>query len=282
MAEFLTTSGVSYQVESIIKEAKKKLVLISPFVQISKVLIERLHNASEKGVQIILIYGKDELKPFEKEQLNSIENLKLYFYQNLHAKCYFNEKTMVITSMNLYEFSEKHNREMGVLIKKNDDLAMFKDVIEETSSIIKSSKLVKSNVQTGSIFPLKEEEIKLINEFFIKSYRNCAINNTASYVYCESLFPFSDVMIRDGFELRFKWGLYSQDLLEKKIASISLNDLIYRYEAKFSKEINGTSRILFLCSNANDISNLIIDYKVLHDKIFAITRNVSHKVRNFM
>ena len=120
MAKFLTTSGVSYQVELIIKEAKKKLVLISPYVQISKVLLERLQNASDKGVQIILIYGKDELKPVEKKQLNSIENLKLYYYQNLHAKCYFNEKTMVITSMNLYEFSDKHNREMGVIEYRSD------------------------------------------------------------------------------------------------------------------------------------------------------------------
>ena len=120
MAKFLTTSGVSYQVELIIKEANKKLVLISPYIQISKVLLERLQNASDKGVQIHLIYGKDELKPVEKKQLNSIENLKLYYYQNLHAKCYFNEKTMVITSMNLYEFSDKHNREMGVIEYRSD------------------------------------------------------------------------------------------------------------------------------------------------------------------
>ena len=120
MAKFLTTSGVSYQVELIIKEAKKKLVLISPYVKISKVLLERLQNASDKGVQIILIYGKDELKPVEKKQLNSIENLKLYYYHNLHAKCYFNEKTMVVTSMNLYEFSDKHNREMGVIEYRSD------------------------------------------------------------------------------------------------------------------------------------------------------------------
>lgn len=282
MAEFLTTSGVSYQVESIIKEAKKKLVLISPYVQISKVLLERLHNASDKGVQIFLIYGKDELKALEKEQLNSIKNLKLYFYQNLHAKCYFNEKTMVITSMNLYEFSEKHNREMGVLIQKKDDLKMFDEVVEETSSIIKSSKLIKSTVQTSSIFPLKGEQIEKIKAYFNSNFKQNSINCTASYVYCEGLFPFSDVIIREGFEMRFYWGLYSQDLLERKILEVSLNDLVYNYEIKSSKDVNGTARIQFVCSNANDIDTLLNDYKSLRNKIMNATKNVSHKSKNFM
>ena len=139
MAKFLTTSGVTHEIENIIKEATKKLILISPYVQINKMLLERLHFASNKGVQITFIYGKAELKLNEKKQLESIENLKLYFYPNLHAKCYFNEKLMVITSMNLYDFSEKNNREMGVLISKKNDLDVFTDAVEESFSIVKSA-----------------------------------------------------------------------------------------------------------------------------------------------
>ncbi len=37
--------------------------------------------------------------------------------QNLHAKCYLNEKAAIITSMNLYDFSQVNNNEMGVYTK---------------------------------------------------------------------------------------------------------------------------------------------------------------------
>ena len=40
---------------------------------------------------------------------------------------YLNESKLIITSMNLYEYSE-NNREMGVLIEKSVDNKVFKDV----------------------------------------------------------------------------------------------------------------------------------------------------------
>jgi phosphatidylserine/phosphatidylglycerophosphate/cardiolipin synthase-like enzyme len=161
MAKFLTTSGVSHEVENIVKEAKKKLVLISPYIQINKMLLERLKIASAKGVQITFIYGKTELNLIEKKQLESIENLKLYFYPNLHAKCYFNEKLMVITSMNLYAFSEKNNREMGILINKVDDIEVFNDAVEEALSIVKSAQKNQLLEKAQAFFHLKKKILKL-------------------------------------------------------------------------------------------------------------------------
>lgn len=281
MAKFLTTSGVAYQVEHIIKGAKKKLVLISPYVQISKVLLERLKNASDKGVQIILIYGKDELKPIEKKQLNSIENLRLYYYQNLHAKCYFNEREMVITSMNLYEFSEKHNREMGILIHKSDDAELFNDGVEETSSIIKSAKIIELEKQIAPkkmpcIFPLKEIDLKEMHSHFDK-YNNSNVNSTPTYVYCNELLPFGDVIIREGFEIRFFYNLYSENLLLKKIKNLALIDLNYNYEIQIIESHNSNTKIVFLSKDASDLKNLIKDYDKIYLKVLSATKSVSYK-----
>lgn len=139
MAEFLTTNGTSYHLEQIIMNAQKSLTLISPYLQISKTLFERLKDASNKGVRITIIYGKDELKPNEKNSLASLENITLFYFENLHAKCFFNESKMVITSMNIYEFSEKNNREMGVLIDSSSDNELFKKAVDEGRSIAQSS-----------------------------------------------------------------------------------------------------------------------------------------------
>lgn len=139
MAEFLTTHATAYNIENIIQNSRQKLVLVSPYLQLSKIFFERLKEADEQGVKVILIYGKDQLKPDEKSQLSKLKNLSLFFCENLHAKCYFNEDNMVITSMNLHEFSEKNNREMGILIKRQDDADVFKDAMREVQSIVRFS-----------------------------------------------------------------------------------------------------------------------------------------------
>jgi phosphatidylserine/phosphatidylglycerophosphate/cardiolipin synthase-like enzyme len=156
MAEFLTTNGTSYHIENVIIGAKKKLVLVSPYLQISKTFFERLKDAANKNVEIKIIYGKDELKPNEKNSLAELKNIELFYFENLHAKCYFNESEMVITSMNMYEFSEKNNREMGVFITKSKDSELFDKAVNETLSIIQSSELIKLTKTKRTFFQDKK------------------------------------------------------------------------------------------------------------------------------
>ncbi|MFC1983621.1 phospholipase D-like domain-containing protein [Chloroflexota bacterium] len=139
MAEFQTTHQTAASIESIIRDAKQRLVLVSPYLQLSRAFFARMKDADEQGVKIIIIYGKDELKPTEKKKLLSLKNIALGFCDNLHAKCYYNEDNMIITSMNMYEYSEKNNREMGILIKSKEDPSVYKDAVREVQSIWRSS-----------------------------------------------------------------------------------------------------------------------------------------------
>ena len=139
MTEFLTTQGTSHHIESITRNAKDRLFLISPYLQLSKTFFQRLKDADRRNVAITLVCKKGALKPDERSQLQQLKNLSIYFHEDLHAKSYFNEECMVITSMNIYEFSEKKNREMGILIRKEDDNKVFNDAVKEVESIINSS-----------------------------------------------------------------------------------------------------------------------------------------------
>src|SRR5690606_14044112 len=159
MAEFLTTNGTSYHIENIIIDAKTKLFLVSPYLQISKTFYERLKDASNKGVAIKIIYGKDELKPNERNSLAELKNVELFFFENLHAKCYFNETRMVITSMNMYEFSEKNNREMGVLIDSSTDKDLFDKAVNEALSIIQSSEQIALRKTDRPIYQNNKKEV---------------------------------------------------------------------------------------------------------------------------
>lgn len=138
MAKFLTTLQTSAKIEKIIRQAKEELTLITPYLKLTQIFYDRLIEADNR-VNIKFIYGKEELNSEDLEQLKGLKNLELYFCENLHAKCYFNENLMVISSMNLHEFSQTNNREMGVQIKLEEDPQLFNDAKNEAISIIKAS-----------------------------------------------------------------------------------------------------------------------------------------------
>jgi phosphatidylserine/phosphatidylglycerophosphate/cardiolipin synthase-like enzyme len=166
MAKFLTTTGTSYHIEDLIIKAQHKLVLVSPFLQLSKTLLERLADATKRGVKIKIIYGKDELKPNEKNSLAELNNLKLFYLENLHAKCYFSESEMVITSMNMYQFSEKNNREMGVYIDSKSDKELFDQAVKETSSIIEHSRVILLQKVERSNYQKKNESVTIVSDHY--------------------------------------------------------------------------------------------------------------------
>jgi hypothetical protein len=144
MAKFLTTVGNSFYIEQIILNAKNSLTLVTPYLKLSKNLIERIADAENRGVKITLIYGKSKLHVNEQKKLNALKNLELYFCENLHAKCYHNEDSLIITSMNLYEFSERNNREMGLLVERASDTDIYEETLREIESIKNASIIEKS------------------------------------------------------------------------------------------------------------------------------------------
>src|SRR5437667_9810697 len=91
MARFLTTSGVNYVIEEIIKTARERVVLVSPYLQFNERIRELLGDGYRPDVEIQIVYGKRELDAPERQWLNSVPHIRTRFCQNLHAKCYLNE-----------------------------------------------------------------------------------------------------------------------------------------------------------------------------------------------
>jgi len=139
MSEFLTTKGATAKIEEIIYQAKSEIILCSPYLQINDDFYDRLFDANEKGIDILFVYGKNELNQKEEEKINSLKNAKKYYSENLHAKCYTNERTMLITSMNFYDFSMKNNKEMGISISRDNDKELFENAMNEVQSILRRS-----------------------------------------------------------------------------------------------------------------------------------------------
>ena len=137
MAKFLTTRQVSAQLEDVIKNAKERITLISPYLQIDDRLKRRIKSQADLGIKVHIIYR--ELQPKEEEWLDSVDSLRTSICEDLHAKCYFNENQALLTSMNLYQYSERNNYEMGVLISRDIDDELYQGLVEEAKHIIEDA-----------------------------------------------------------------------------------------------------------------------------------------------
>ena len=136
MASFLTTNGVSHHLEEIVKRARESLFLVSPYLKLNSRFRDLLAHRMKRGLRVRLVYGKQrELDDRLGEWLAAQPNVKCRFRPHLHAKCYLCEDTAVVTSMNLYEFSQQTNDEFGVLLRLADDRAAFTELVAEVNRI---------------------------------------------------------------------------------------------------------------------------------------------------
>ena len=147
MAKFLNTSATNYFLEELIKDAKDRLILISPFLRLNDRVKELLADKNRLKIDVRIVYGKSELQPEEIGWLNELAYVRTSFCRNLHAKCYLNEELCIVTSLNLYEFSQINNNEMGVLIRRSEDSDLYRDAYEESQRIIRISEEVRITLE---------------------------------------------------------------------------------------------------------------------------------------
>lgn len=188
MAKFLDTTGVSYHLQQLINQAQDTLILISPYLKINERLRQSLDDKDRMKIDIRVVYGKNELQPDQINWLKSLQFVRTSFCENLHAKCYVNESEAIITSMNLYEFSQVNNQEMGVYVTKTDDPQLYDEVYNEARRLIRISDEVRLSVEK-----IVEPENKVIDKkadtkvangekgFCIRCKKEIALNPSVPY-----------------------------------------------------------------------------------------------------
>lgn len=148
MAKFLNTTGVSYHLEELIKSTKDRLILISPYLQFTDRIKEHLKNLNIQKRDIRIIYRENKLQIDEQNWLAEQLGIRTSLCKNLHAKCYLNENEAIITSMNLYKFSQENNNEMGILITKAGDPELYAATYEEAQRLLTISEEILVTVKT--------------------------------------------------------------------------------------------------------------------------------------
>jgi len=168
MAKFLSTKEIISSIEKVLKNAKERIILISPYIDFDKREKLLIKEKNDEQIPVTIIYGKKkkQLKFGSeiKKWIESTTNINYVFQEDLHAKCYLNEKEAIITSMNLYEASQK-NIEMGILITKKDDTEAYDDLLQEVKRIVKKNNpkmTLKESPKKNNGFCIRcKSEIKL-------------------------------------------------------------------------------------------------------------------------
>lgn len=153
MAKFLNTSATNYFLEELIKGAKDRLVLISPFLKLNDRMKELLEDKNRLKIDVRIVYGKSELQPQEIEWLKGQSYIRTSFCKNLHAKCVRNRGHGITRRGNLYAFSQINNNEMGILIRREDDAELYKDTYEEAQRISNEVRIRMERVSTVDDLP---------------------------------------------------------------------------------------------------------------------------------
>lgn len=165
MAKFLNTSAITYYLEELIKNASERLVLVSPYLKLNNRIKELLEDKNRLKIDVRIVYGKSELSPNEAGWLKQLEFVRTSFCENLHAKCYLSEKGCIISSLNLYEFSQVNNNEMGVYLDRETDADIYRDTYEEVQRLIRISDEVRIAVdKVNTVEKVEKDEARGANE----------------------------------------------------------------------------------------------------------------------
>jgi len=204
MAKFLNRDSIISEFKKIISTARKEIVIITPFLNVSDEFLKQLQDLQNRKVEVLLIYRENTLADVLRDKLFKFSNLTVLSHSTLHAKCYFNESRMIISSLNLLEYSAKNNREMGILVVRDEassatesdswsfDDPIYEDCIKETKEIAKAADFEKRsvNVEHGgfNFSVLKEykaaleDVLRIINPYF--ENKHFKISTTEYYDHC--------------------------------------------------------------------------------------------------
>ncbi len=152
MSKFLTGKELEDKLTDIIWNAKKYIIIVSPFIKLDNYVKKILEKVKiHHDIKFYLLFGKNEnsrnrsISEVDFRYFTEFKNITILYNKDLHAKHYCNENEGLITSLNLYDYSMINNVEYGVHFKDSlistdklfQDTAIFTDkLMYEKSDVI--------------------------------------------------------------------------------------------------------------------------------------------------
>ncbi len=187
MAKFLKGNELNAELEKIFETAEDQIILISPYIKLhdryKSSLLTKINNPY---LEIVLLFGKNEedisksMKQEDFDFFKQFPNIEILYEKRLHAKYYANKTKALLTSMNLYGFSQNNNIEAGVLMESsfkgsftgenemdNSSWEYFKIVLEQAELLYKKEPIFeKKNLLSSKKYVKSEVVEDKLSDFF--------------------------------------------------------------------------------------------------------------------
>nr|WP_321224618.1 hypothetical protein [uncultured Psychroserpens sp.] len=267
---------ISGEIMTLLDEADKEVVIISPYVKISewKKLERTLLELKSREIEVEFYFREDsEQAKLEIERYGFIP-LPI---KNLHCKIYLNEKSAIVSSMNLYKFSDENSLDIAY---RTETFEEFEEIRNFYNRYIKSN-LIVSKIDIHDFWNNIEKkliEILGINEYDINiSYddEGANINVGNNYWFGIDSLEFSNRFYIKGIltHQQYHYALDDESLFKEK----------FGLDVKLlsSDETNGYNMVMFYLANQNKINNLHELSQEEGNKIFSILLKFIERTQAF-
>jgi phosphatidylserine/phosphatidylglycerophosphate/cardiolipin synthase-like enzyme len=223
----LNTTELNLEIENMFREETHFILILSPYLDLNKKIQAILANSSAK---IIILYR--EIKDDNKNQakIKKIEDFeafmpKVQFFciPNFHSKIYITSGKLIITSLNLYEFSQINNFELGVVLKETSYNKIILKLYEELKILFKMYEL--------DISILDNMNLPTINDLF-KEIQDKSGKHEKEYPDKELIGQFSKQMMEKfTFSRKERWSK-DENMLSR---DVKINQDMYEWALEHIK-----------------------------------------------
>jgi hypothetical protein len=191
----INPNEIGSKISTLIAEAQQKFYVISPYIDISewKKIIINLERAIQRGVEIKVFFR--EMKEKDFRVLNQL-GIRLHQINGLHTKLYFNESEVIVSSMNLYEFSDLHSIDIALHFNEQKDYNKLFDYFQKYISINDSNERPPSKQS--------QKDLKKIHANLEQRFPDGNISDSGTYLFSNRLVPKFDLFI-ENFKIGFKY-----------------------------------------------------------------------------
>lgn len=129
--KFIKPSEISSKIMTLIEESDEYVVIVSPYVKISKwyKLLKKFDNLKSRNIPIEFIIRDDSTNQLSFKELDSL-GIKFKAIKDLHCKLYLNEKYAIVSSMNLLLSSEINSLELAYQTETEKEYNELKEFCE--------------------------------------------------------------------------------------------------------------------------------------------------------
>jgi hypothetical protein len=150
MVQFLDANGLNDRLELLVKGAAERLVVCNPLLKFGRRVRHLFKQRQVQDLEIRFLCTRSELAPEDVSWLQSQPWMHVTEIPHLHAKCYLSEEMALVGSLSLYQYRRGSTNEMGTLILRRQDPALYRQVADEVERLLALAGQGTTVVQAGA------------------------------------------------------------------------------------------------------------------------------------